>query len=274
MKVSISNIAWDNDNDEIMYGILRDAGFNGIEIAPTRVFEMPYDHLKQAENWSAALHRDYHLDIPSIQSIWYGRTENIFHSSQDRENLFQYTKKCILFARTIGAKNIVFGCPKNRSIGDSDEYKAGVDFFERIGDFAERNNVVIGIEANPAIYHTDFLNTTREAIMFLKDISNPALKLNLDVGTMICNEEQMDMIANEIDLVSHVHLSEPNLEPIVPRKIHCEMIKILADANYNGYISIEMKKGLSIPQIIDKINYLKSIMVSRDNIDDAVSFIS
>ena len=38
MNLSISNIAWKAEYDSEMYKYLETTGFNGLEIAPTRIF--------------------------------------------------------------------------------------------------------------------------------------------------------------------------------------------------------------------------------------------
>ena len=44
MKLSASNIGWATENDEQVWQLLKDLGYQGIEIAPTRVIpENPYD---------------------------------------------------------------------------------------------------------------------------------------------------------------------------------------------------------------------------------------
>ena len=38
MNLSISNIAWASDYDAQMYPFLKEIGYQGLEIAPTRIF--------------------------------------------------------------------------------------------------------------------------------------------------------------------------------------------------------------------------------------------
>ena len=38
MKLSISNIGWSQDNDETIYELMKKYDYQGIEIAPTRIF--------------------------------------------------------------------------------------------------------------------------------------------------------------------------------------------------------------------------------------------
>ena len=74
MKLSISNIAWARENDLVVYEIMKNMGFEGLEIAPTRIFpENPYDKIEEAIRWAKELKAKNGFVIPSMQSIWYGR---------------------------------------------------------------------------------------------------------------------------------------------------------------------------------------------------------
>ena len=49
MKLSISNIAWGMENEQKAYSLIKDYGFTGLEIAPTRIFPNdPYIRLNEA----------------------------------------------------------------------------------------------------------------------------------------------------------------------------------------------------------------------------------
>ena len=42
-QLAISNIAWQKDDDETVYAAMQQAGFTGLELAPTRIFsEAPF----------------------------------------------------------------------------------------------------------------------------------------------------------------------------------------------------------------------------------------
>ena len=262
MKLSISNIAWSEEYDTEMYEYISTCSFSGIEIAPTRLIKnLPYNHIEDGIKFAINLKERYNLEIPSMQSIWFGRQEKLFGTTDEREQLFNYTKKAIDFANSINCKNIVFGCPKNRVINDfREEYKIALDFFRKIGDYSKSKDVNFAIEPNPAIYNTNFINTTEEAINLVKDINNEGITINLDLGTIIQNNEDIDIIQKNIKLISHVHISEPNLEYIQPRKLHSELIEMLNINNYRGYLSIEMKNQNDIDKVKEKINYINYIV--------------
>ena len=194
MKLSISNIAWAAEHDAEMYQYLRKSGFQGLEIAPTRIFpEAPYEKLLEGKEWAAELKEKYKLVIPSMQSIWYGHQEKIFGSKEERKILIDYTKKAIDFAEVIGCKNLVFGNPKNRDTDDvPGNYPTAIDFFREIGDYALDHNTTIAIEANPVIYNTHFLNTTEQAVEMAYKCGSEGVKVNVDLGTIIYNEEDIN----------------------------------------------------------------------------------
>ncbi|WP_196603716.1 sugar phosphate isomerase/epimerase family protein [Pectinatus haikarae] len=241
MNLAISNIAWSKEDDKIVQPFLQKNGFSGMEIAPTRVFqEDPYNYLDKAILFAQKLKEDYNLSIVSIQSIWYGKTENIFNSTQEREILYSYTKKAIDFAVSMGCDNIVFGCPKNRIIIDKNQYEVAIDFFSRLSEYAHANDVIIAIEANPEIYNTNFLTTTSEVLNFVRDVNMPGLAVNYDLGTVIYNKERL-ITAKDMKYVNHIHISEPFLNKISIREIHKKLRLLINDSNYKKYVSIEMK---------------------------------
>lgn len=258
MKLAASNIAWSNEHDNEMYHFLSDNGFSGLEIAPTRIFpEAPYDKLEEINAFSKQLKANYNLTLCSMQSIWYGMTGNLFASPEQRHELIQYTKKAILFARAAGIGNLVFGCPKGRNIPDgcTNAHETALAFFDEIGHFAAHNKTVVALEANPPCYHTNFLNRTTEAINFAKELRNPGIKINIDLGTCMYYEEPIALIRDNLDLVNHIHISEIMLVPIEKRDLH----RKIALLDYDGYCSIEMGSQGDTKAIQSAISYIREV---------------
>lgn len=260
MKYSISNIAWGQEHDAEMYAFLKEQGVEGIEIAPTRIFSKPYDNLEVAHEYAWMLKNKYGLTVSSMQSIWYGVQQSIFGSDEDRVYLIDYTKKAILFAEAMGIKNLVFGSPRNRNMpeGDREEYmKIAKAFFKELGDFAAEHNTVLSIEPNPVIYNTNFLNYTKDACEFVKEVDSPGLKVNVDMGTVIYNRENPHLVKTYKNVINHIHISVPNLEYIGPCKEYSTLKKVLGKIEYEGYISIEMKNQNDIEKVKKAVLYLK-----------------
>ena len=265
MRLSISNIAWAAENDSFVFALMKELGYEGLEIAPTRIFpELPYSKLPAAVEWREKMSQEHGLCIPSMQSIWYGRKECLFGSAEERAALVRYTEAAIDFAQAIGCRNLVFGCPKNRAVpegmNDADVRRIAIEFFRELGDYAVAHGTVVGIEANPAIYGTNFVNRTEEALSLIEDVASDGMRLNLDVGTMIANDEFVDGLRGKVHLVNHVHISEPYLKPVQHRSIHAELLSMLSENGYAGFVSIEMGKVDDLEEIKKAMLYVKEMV--------------
>ena len=242
MRLSVSNIAWSAENDGEMLAFLRDNGFSGLEIAPTRIFpEAPYEKKEDAKAFAEQLRMEFGLKVCSMQSIWYGKTQNIFGSHEEKNELLNYTNKASDFAEAISCNNLVFGCPKNRNRPEGEIEESVIDFFRIIADYAHEHNTAIALEPNPVIYGTNFINTTQDAFAFVKKVASPGFKVNIDMGTILYNKESFAQIENNFEYVNHVHISEPGLERIAITNLHRELAVLLRRCQYKGYVSLEMK---------------------------------
>lgn len=261
MKLSISNIAWAAESDTEMYSFLQESGFNGLEIAPTRIYpEAPYDKLSEAKDWAALLKENHGMVIPSMQSIWYGHTEKIFGDKKDRQILIDYTKKAVDFAEAIGCGNLVFGNPKNRDAEDvSSIMPIATDFFKEIGDYAAEHNTVIALEPNPTIYNTRFMNYTEQAVEMAYKTASEGIKVNVDLGTIIYNEEDINYLKQIPEYINHVHISEPGLNLIEARDLHNKLFGVLNDIAYARFVSIEMGNKGDLQKVMDICNYVKGL---------------
>lgn len=260
IRLSISNIAWSSENDETIYSFMKELGFTGLEIAPTRIFpETPYDRCPEARDFMLDMRNRYGFAIPSMQSIWYGRTEKIFGSESERRELTSYTEKAIRFAKSIGCGNLVFGCPKNRIMPEGADKAVAVEFYRHLGEFAKDNGTVIAMEPNPGIYGTNYINTTKDALDLISEVDSEGFKLNLDMGTVIENGEDLTALYEKPEIINHVHISEPYLEPVVKRKIHEDLRDLLLKVNYGGFVSIEMKKQDDTGKIKEIMEYVSDL---------------
>lgn len=258
MKLAFSNIAWDKEWDKEIYGLLQKNGFEGLEIAPTRLFpEEPYTKLKEVKEYAAWLYEYYGLIIVSMQSIWFGRKENLFVSEKEQKILADYTKKAIDFAVNAGCNNLVFGCPYHRKMGEEGKKEQLFLFYNELNDYCKDTEVCFAIEPVATVYNTDYLNTTEETLKEARKIDLKHITVNLDLGTLLTNKEKITLIENNVDKISHIHISEPMLAPVVKHDEHEVLHDILLRSGYNRYVSVEMKNGASKENLVEVMEYMK-----------------
>lgn len=256
MKLAVSNLAWEPQDSPAVYAQLQRRGFTGLELAPTKLFpEDPYAHGEEAAALFAALRADYGLEPASMQSIWYGQKGNIFRSAEEREALLAYTFRAVDFAAAIGCGNLVFGNPKARAMGPGHREEEVYPFFRAISDYAAQRGTCMALEPNPPIYGTDFITDTRQAFDFCRRSGCEALRVNLDLGTLLWQGEELELAPEDLALVHHIHISEPWLRKLEPRPLH----RRLRDLDYGGWFSVEMGLQERIEDLFEVIDYVAEV---------------
>jgi D-psicose/D-tagatose/L-ribulose 3-epimerase len=268
MKISISNIAWDQTEEGAVAQILRERGIQGVEIAPTKIWPVPIETdtislSKYREFWE-----DSGIEIVALQALLFGRPDlTLFENETIRKQTFQYLSGIIQLASLLGAKVLVFGSPKNRWVGEQDldqVTERAVDFFYHLGEVAAAHNTLFCIEPNAAVYGCDFIRTAREGQALVKRVSHPGFGLHLDAGIMTLNGEEIEPVLDEcLETMSHFHISEPQLG-LIGEGItdHKRIADHLRKIGYKGWVSIEMRNGLK-PSNLDSVRQALDFVVQR-----------
>lgn len=250
----MSNIAWSAEERLDAYAILAEAGITGLEIAPGIFFHAAADpFFPDAAIASEALREmaDAGLSLVSMQSLLFGVTgAGLFDGAEARAALETGMHRAITLAGRFGIPNLVFGSPAQRRMPAGmamDEALAeAAAVFRNLGDAAAAAGTCITIEANPADYGTNFLNTLEEAEAFVALVDHPAIALILDLGAMHMNASFASVPARLPDLVprlNHIHVSEPDLTPApADAATLAPVLRGLRAAGYAKAVSIEMKR--------------------------------
>lgn len=253
MKLAISNIAWIPGERGEAYDAMAEAGITGLEIAPKLFFNSSEDPFAPSANVArAALAEinDRGIQIVSMQSLLFGvGGAALFGDTEGRASFLRGMERAINLASYIGIPNLVFGSPAQRRVPSDLSMEEALDqaafVFLRLAEMAQNAGTKIAIEANPAAYGTNFINTLDDALGFVRRVHHPAVACVLDLGAMHINGEYAttaDRIPALLPTLSHVHVSEPSLAP-APRKIKAltPVVDALRAAGYGKSISIEMK---------------------------------
>lgn len=254
MKLAISNIAWTPDERGDVYDAMAEVGVTGLEIAPGLFFSAAADpFLPSPDVARAALAEieDRGLTIVSMQSLLFGVLgAGLFGGAEARANLVHGMERAITLASRFGIPNLVFGSPGQRCVPDglqmNEAFDQAAEVFRRLAVAAQSAGTKIAIEANPAAYGTNFLNTLDEAADFVARVDHPAVVCILDLGAMHMNGDFATTpvrIPALLPRLNHVHVSEPNLAP-APRDAEAlaPVLEALLRAAYDKSASIEMKR--------------------------------
>lgn len=248
MKLAVSNIAWNADEDDAIADVLRREGVRGIELAPTKWRSDAFEASSADVRALRAAWSDRGFEIVSLQSLLFGRPElQLFGDSATRRTLIDLLRRTLDFASAVGAGAVVFGSPKNRVRGElsmSDAMRIAADTLRELGPYASERGVRFCVEANPPGYGCDFITTTADAVDLCRLVNHPAIMVNGDLGGMtMAGEDPRASIELAGGRLGHFHASEPNLAELGAQADHARAADGLRAIGYERWVSIEMRSA-------------------------------
>ena len=127
LRLAVSNIAWNADEDDAIGLLLQSEGVAGVEIAPTKWRERPLDATAREIADYRRAWEERGLRIVSMQSLLFGRPDlQLFGDTRtSAQPTFSYGRSS--FGANLGAHALVFGSPRNRVRGDAFAGRRDVD---------------------------------------------------------------------------------------------------------------------------------------------------
>jgi len=223
-ELSVSNISWPNGHDDVAYRTLAEQGVRKIDIAPTKALTSVHKGaIDPAEVAVFNAHvRSFGIEVAGIQSLAFGRTENIFHS--DKESLADFQKhlsRILVLAEQVGARTVIFGAGNTRTVGDlSDtEIRAkATDFFGELDAQVGVSGVTIGIEPVSTTYTNGaeaFGTESTEIVDFVEGFENTRYVFD-SFAVQDSGENPLLLLnraTNTRALAAHAQIAEPALSP-------------------------------------------------------------
>jgi D-psicose/D-tagatose/L-ribulose 3-epimerase len=219
MRVSISNLAWEKEDDAAVLRILNRYHVDAIDIAPGKYFpdfaSASSEQINAVRGWWA----DRGIEIIGMQSLLFGTSGlNLFAGPEIQERMLNHLAEVCRIGEGLNARLIVFGSPRNRDrtgLSDEQSLEMAISFFTRLGGIAEHHGVTICLEPNPECYGSNFMTTSAEAAAVVMEVNHPAIKMQFDTGSLSINGEDPFKICSDYQhLIGHVHVSEPQLLPV------------------------------------------------------------
>lgn len=265
IKRAVSLLILKNYNKDINYLLdcCKKNRINYIEIPLTLIFKNFIFNKSVADKFIKKLIK-YDIKVSSVQSIFFGKKFNIFNKSQHKQILNHLRKVCII-SKKLGAKNIIFGSPKNRikgTLSKQDAEKISINIFKKISILCYKYNINFCLEPNAKSYGCDFINKLNEANKILKKVNYRNFLINVDTGNIFQehNVNSLPKIKNEN--VGNYQISEKKLGKL--NKKNTKHQRILEKFSpIDSFVSME-QKGLSRRNILQEIRKFNKIVDRLD----------
>lgn len=255
MRIAISNIAWEVEEDAAVAALLERNRVDAIDVAPGKYFADPADarveDIRRVRQWWEARG----IGITGMQALLFGTSGlNLFGTAQSRAAMLERLRAVCRIGEHLGATRLVFGSPRNRDragVPDGEVERLAVAFFRELGDIAGGHGVCVCLEPNPERYGCNFMTSTREAAGIVRAVGHPAIRLHFDTGTVTVNGEDADaLLANHAAIIAHVHASEPDLVPLGDGATdHVRIAAALRRHAPERVVSIEMLPAKGEPHV-------------------------
>jgi sugar phosphate isomerase/epimerase len=165
----------------------------------------------------------------------------------DQARLVRYATKAIERMHAVGVRVVVFGSGGARNIPDGFPRERGIEqfvaFAHTVGEIAQKNGLMVGIEAINRGEKTNMINTLTDAVDIAQRVNHPSVKIIADVYHMALEHEPNRHILDYKDWIVHVHLADApgRLAPGRESLPWAEAFDYLHQAGYDGVMSYECR---------------------------------
>jgi sugar phosphate isomerase/epimerase len=252
MKLALSNLAWNNDDSELIFNQLKQLNINNIEGVLTKLDSWDKISLDTLLEFKEKLDSN-HILIPSLQSLFYNiNCENI----SDEDIFINHFERIIEYSKFLSVKVLVFGSPSLRKKVDKWE-ESLCRVFKKLDNILENTGIEISIEPNSKIYGGDYFFTVSEIVSFIEQNNLKNIKTMIDTHNIILEGlNPISELNTYYEHINHIHISENNLHPIKDIDFHLKFSNEVKKIKYNKIITYEV---ISCNNILESIELFSKI---------------
>jgi len=264
MKYAISNIALPAYAHLDDLPRLAEAGYRGIEIAPSRIWHDTWHGLKQAD---VTAYRNAietaGLNVVGLHSLVFDHPElQLFGDTESVAATFEFMVHLSGLCRDLGGRTLIWGGGRKRgAISPDDAFARAVDFMATLCARTHDHGTIFCFEPlGPS--DSDFVNGVGDARAIVDAIDRRNLRLQIDAKALVENDEaESQTFADAADMLVHFHANEPGLDVLgrTGRIDHAALGAMLANIGYTGYVSAEQR-------MLSEIDYMNDARESFDQL--------
>ncbi|MDD5698942.1 MAG: 5-keto-L-gluconate epimerase [Victivallaceae bacterium] len=238
-------------------------GYDGVELAVREPELLDVSKIKE-------LLDKYGLEVPAIgtgQALVEEGLSFTADSSKIRRAALDRIKSHIDLAEKFKT-NVIIGLIRGRGSPDAELNRAKEELMKKAlrecGKYARAKNVKLFLEPLNR-YESSLVNNVAEGIALIKELSYENLELLIDTFHMNIEEQSFfGSIVKALPHIGHVHFADSNRH--APGSGHIgfpDIVRLLFQAGYNGYISMEMLPLPSADKAAEiSIGHLKEIIAN------------
>lgn len=199
-----------------------------------------------------------------LKLTWVGMvgTSRALTDVADNTAVLSDLQQSIALAKDLHCQSlIVTSGPSQPDVDLSKQHENIVTILQEAAPMAEEAAVTIALEPlNTAVNHPGtYLSSSYEGYEIVRKVNSPRVKLLFDIyhqqiteGNVIAN------MTNHMELIGHVHLADVpgRHEPGTGELNYKNILRAIADSNYDGYVGCEFAPSGTSTQALDYVKTL------------------
>lgn len=228
--------------------LIKQIGYDGIEIAPFTLAELPAAITQAQRAGYRTVMRDEGLSFVGLHWLMVS-PPGLHVTTSDRElreRSWDHIRQLIDLCADLGDGGVmVFGSPKQRNTVPGVSPREAVSVFTeelaKVAPQAQQRNVRILVEALPA-NQSDVINTLAEAVSIVEKIGSPAVQTMFDTHNAVDEvEPHTQVLERFFPRIAHIHVNEiDGREPGTGTYDFDSLLSTLTRLDYKGYVSLEV----------------------------------
>ena len=244
MKLSISNIALPPYAHDQYFGQLKELGFEGLEVAPSRVWQDTWKGLsgRDVSAYRKAV-EESGLEVVGLHSLLFDQRHlGLFMGEDIRTQTLDFFTHLSTVCRDIGGRTLIWGGGRfRRETSYADAMDETIDFFGTLADRIAGHGTCFCLE--PLGPHdTDFIHSARESLAVVEAVNSSSMAVQLDAKALVENDEAgCDVFSAIQHKLVHFHANEPGLVALGETgTIDNELFgQCLRKIGYDGFVTAE-----------------------------------
>jgi len=247
MKPAISNISLPPYDHTRELSAIRELGFLGIEIAPSRVWTQTENvRFSQIESYRQSV-ENAGLKVIGLHSLFFDQPDKgLFLGEEVRNKTMDYLVHLSSLCADLGGKTLVFGSPPARrrnglSVDEAD--KLTISFFEALAERISSHGTCFVIEALGES-ESDYINSAAHALRITKSVNRKELRGHLDAKALTeADEVRPEIFECAAPFLEHYHANDPGLGVLggSGEIDHFLLGNLLKNIGYKGFVSAEQR---------------------------------